>query len=81
MFLLEEIVLEIAMIAAVVVAVVCLAYLLQVSVREQAYLRRLRRERETAESALVTCPRPQDRRTAKAAPRSDRAAALREKRA
>lgn len=48
MLLLEEIGVEIVMIACILVAVSALAYLLQASVREQLYLRRLRRERQSA---------------------------------
>jgi hypothetical protein len=63
MLLLEEMLIEILMIAAVVVAVGALVHLLQLSVREQVYLRRLRRDREASESTLVTSPQPQKRRT------------------
>ena len=63
MMLLGEIVVEVAMIAAVVVAVGALLHLLQLSVREQVYLRRQRLTRRAAESALVTLPAPQAPRT------------------
>jgi hypothetical protein len=53
MFLVEEIIIEVAMIAAVIIAVACLAYLLQVSVRERVYLRRHERERRRARSAMI----------------------------
>jgi Tfp pilus assembly protein PilV len=53
MFLVEEILIEVAMIAAVIVAIACLAYLLQVSVRERVYLRRRERERWQARSAMI----------------------------
>ena len=53
MFLVEEIIVEVAMIAAVIVAVACLAYLLQVSVRERVYLRRREPERRQARSAMI----------------------------
>jgi hypothetical protein len=64
MLLFAEIVIEVLMIAAVVVAVGALVHLLQLSVREQVYLRSLRRDRETAETALVTSPKPQKRHAA-----------------
>jgi hypothetical protein len=53
MLLFEEIVIEMVMIAAVVGSILCLAYLLQVTVRERAYLRRVERERREARAALV----------------------------
>ena len=73
MMLAEEILVEILMIAAVVLSVTCLAHLLQLSVREQIYLRRLRHDRDGASSTLVTSPPPQ-RRTPQAA-RAGRATA------
>ncbi len=81
MLLLEEIGVEIAMIVAVVVAVLCLAYLTQLSIREQVYLWRLRRERASSDSGVVTSPRHRERRSAEAAPQNDRAAVRRERHA
>jgi hypothetical protein len=54
MMLLAEIGIEILMIVAVVVGVAALAHLLQLSVREQLYLRRLRQNASAAASTFVT---------------------------
>jgi hypothetical protein len=62
MLLFGEIVVEIAMIAAVIVAVACLAHLLQLSIREQLYLRRQRSERTAEAWGQLSTPAP--RRTA-----------------
>jgi hypothetical protein len=82
MFLLEEIGVEIAMIAAVIVAVLCLAYLTQLTIREQVYLRRLRRNRRSREHVGVSLARPEERRSAMpmVTARQDRTAVLRRKR-
>jgi hypothetical protein len=57
MLLLGEIGIEIVMIAAVIVAVGCLAHLLQLSIREQVYLRRLR-GRQSEASGLAGSQQP-----------------------
>jgi hypothetical protein len=54
MMLLAEIGIEILMIAAVVVSVAALAYLLQLSVREQRYLRVLQHNASATASTCVT---------------------------
>ncbi len=53
MFLLEEILIEVAMIASVVAGIGCLAYLLQESFRESVGRRRRERERRAALAALA----------------------------
>ena len=58
MLLFGEIVVEIAMIAAVIVAVACLAHLLQLSIREQLYLRRQRSERTAEAWGQLSTPAP-----------------------
>jgi hypothetical protein len=82
MFLIGEIAVEILMIVAVVVAIACLAYVLQGSLREQVYLRRLQRERREARSALLhVFGKPSASRTAAPRESRDASAPLREKRA
>jgi hypothetical protein len=81
MLLLEEIVVEIAMIVAVIVAVGCLTYLLQLSVREHVYLRRLRRRSEAATLVRVDVKRPQSGPSEAVRTRRDAAVVWREKRA
>jgi hypothetical protein len=76
MFLLEEIGVEIAMIAAVIVAVLCLAYLTQLSIREQVYLWRLRRGRGSVQSGVVPSPKREVRSPAEGAAKSDGTAVL-----
>jgi hypothetical protein len=58
MLLFGEIVVEIAMIAAVIVAVACLAHLLQLSIREQLYLRQRRSERAAEAWGQLRTPVP-----------------------
>jgi hypothetical protein len=84
-FLIEEIMIEVLMVAAVVGGIVCLAYLLQVTVRERVYLRRVERERREARTALVRWSWL-DGRTQNSTPdrngrSADAASVLREKRA
>ena len=62
MLVLEEIGVEILMIAAVLTAATCLIYLLTVTVLEQVYLARLRREHRSAPTAVVIHPLRSDHR-------------------
>ncbi len=82
MFLLEEILIELAMIASVIAAVGCLAYLLQASARERVYRRRCERRRRETRAALLTAWPMRPSGVGSRAPQTprDKAAALREKR-
>jgi hypothetical protein len=85
MLLIEEIGVEVLMIAAVVGSIAILVYLLQVTVRERAYLRRAERERREARGAIVrwkwTDPRTQQNPPASSRTKADTPSALRQKRA
>jgi hypothetical protein len=85
MILIQEIGIEVLMIAAVVGSIACLVYLLQVTVRERAYLRRAERERREARKAIGrwkwTDPRIEQDPPATSCTKADTPSALRHKRA
>lgn len=79
MMLVGEILIEIVMIAAVMLAVSILAWVIQAGVREQVYLRRQRRDRDAVMSVLITSPRPERRGPQTARVAREKMGALREK--